>query len=59
MISGVFARLDQKRVFLKKEFVLIFGHKNTFTSCFKHFVAVFDVFKRISLFVLFDRFGRL
>ena len=47
------------RSFLKEEFVLVFGHKKPFPSGFKHSVAVFDVFKRISIFVLFDRFGRL
>ena len=51
--------LIKKEFFLKKEFVLVFGHKKPFPSGFKHSVAVFDVFKRISIFVLFDRFGRL
>ena len=45
--------------FLKEDFVLVFGHKKPFPSGFKLSVAVFDVFKRISIFVLFDRFGRL
>ena len=49
----------KKKFILKEEFVLVFGHKKTFPSGFKHSVAVFDVFKRISIFVLFDRFGRL
>ena len=51
--------LNTKEFFLKEEFVLVFGHKKTFPSSFIHSVAVFDVFKRISIFVLFDRFGRL
>ena len=51
--------LIKNQFFLKEEFVLVFGHKNTFPSGFKHSAAVFDVFKRISIFVLFDRFGRL
>ena len=51
--------LIKNQFFLKEEFVLVFGHKKTFPSGFKHSVAVFDVFKRISIFVLFDRFGRL
>ena len=46
-------------VFLKVDFVLVFGHKKTFPSDFLHSVAIFDAFKRISIFVLFDRFGRL
>ena len=45
--------------FLKEDFVLVFGHKNPFPSGFQHSVAIFDVFKRISIFVLFDRIGRL
>ena len=49
----------KKEFFLKEEFVLVFGHKKPFPSGFKHSVAVFHVFKRISIFVLFDRFGRL
>ena len=51
--------LIKKEFFLKEEFVLVFGHKKPFPSGFKQSVAVFDVFKRISIFVLFDRFGRL
>ena len=51
--------LIKKEFILKEEFVLVFGHKKPFPSGFKHSVAVFDVFKRISIFVLFDRFGRL
>ena len=51
--------LIKKKFFLKEEFVLVFDHKIPFPSCFKHSVAVFDVFKCISIFVLFDRFGRL
>ena len=51
--------LIKKEFFLKEEFVLVFGHKKPFPSGFKHSVAVFDVFKRISIFVLFDRIGRL
>ena len=51
--------LIKKEFFLKEEFVLVFGHKNTFPSGFKLSVAVFDVFKRISIFVLLDRFDRL
>ena len=51
--------LIKKKFLLKKEFVLVLGHKKPFPSGFKHSVAVFDVFKRISIFVLFDRFGRL
>ena len=51
--------LIKKEFFLKEEFVLVLGHKKPFPSGFKHSVAVFDVFKRISIFVLFDRFGRL
>ena len=45
--------------FLKEDFVLVFGHKKPFPSDFKHSVAIFDAFKRISIFVLLDRFGRL
>ena len=51
--------LIKKEFFLKEEFVLVFGHKKPFPSGFKHSVAVSDVFKRISIFVLFYRFGRL
>ena len=51
--------LIKKEFFLKDKFVLVFGQKKTFPSGFKHSVAIFDVFKRISFFVLFDRFGRL
>ena len=51
--------LIKKEFFLKEEFVLVFGNKKPFSSGFKHSVAVFDVFKRIPIFVLFDRFGRL
>ena len=51
--------LIKNQFFLKEEFVLVFGHKKPFPSRFKHSVAVFDVFKHISLFVLFDRFCRL
>ena len=51
--------LIKKKFLLKEEFVLVLGHKKPFPSGFKHSVAVFDVFKRISIFVLFDRFGRL
>ena len=51
--------LIKKKFFLKEEFVLVLGHIKPFPSGFKHSVAVFDVFKRISIFVLFDRFGRL
>ena len=47
--------LIKQEFFLKEEFVLVIGHKKTFPSGFKHS----DVFKRISIFVLFDRFGRL
>ena len=54
-----FTTLIKKEFFLKEEFVLVFGHKNHFQAVFKHCVAVFDVFKRILIFVLFDRFGRL
>ena len=39
----------KKKFFLKEEFVLVFGHKKPFPSGFKHSVAVFDVFKRISI----------
>ena len=56
---GRFCRTLIKKSFLKEEFVLVVGHKKPFASGFKHSVAVFDVFKRISIFVLFDRFGRL
>ena len=49
----------KKEFFLKEEFVLVFGHKKPIPSVFNNSVAVFDVFKRISIFVLFDRFGRL
>ena len=45
--------------FLKEDFVLVFGHKKSFPSNFQHSVAIFDAFKRISIFVLFDPFGRL
>ena len=51
---------DQKKVSSERR--VCFGtwsQKNHFPSGFKHSVAVFDVFKRISIFVLFDRFGRL
>ena len=58
-LERFFTTLIKKEFFLKKEFVLVFGHKKTFPSGFKHSVAVFDVFKRNSSFVLFDRFGRL
>ena len=51
--------LIKNLVFSEKWVVLVFGHKKPFPSGFKHSVAVFDVFKRISIFVLFDRFGRL
>ena len=51
--------LIKKKFLLKEEFVLVLGHKKPFPSGFKHSAAVFDVFKRISIFVLFDRFGRL
>ena len=50
---------DQKKFLLKEEFALVFGHMKPIPSGFEHSVAVFDVFKRISIFVLFDRFGRL
>ena len=56
---GRFCSTLIKKEFFLKEFVLVFGHKNTFPSGFKHSVAVFDVFKSISISVLFDRFGRL
>ena len=45
--------------FLKEDFVLVFGHEKTFPSDFQHSAEIFDAFKRISIFVLFDRFGRL
>ena len=51
--------LIKKKFLLKEEFVLVLGHKKPFPNGFKHSVAVFDVFKRISIFVQFDRFGRL
>ena len=47
---------DQKKFLLKEDFVLVLGHKKPFPSGFKHSVAVFDVFKRIAIFVQFDRF---
>ena len=53
--SSCFGIWSQK----KKEFVLVFGHKKTFPSGFKYSVEFFKVFKRISIFVLFDRFDRL
>ena len=58
-LGRFFTTLMKKEFFLKEEFVLVFGHKKPFPSGFKHSVAVFHVFKRISIFVLFDRFGRL
>ena len=58
-LGRICTTLIKKEFFLKEEFVLVFGHKKTFPSGFKHSVTVFDVFKRISVFVLFDRFGRL
>ena len=48
--------LIKKEFFLKEEFVLVLGHKIPFPSGFKLSVAVFDVFKRILIFVLLDRF---
>ena len=45
--------------FLKEDFALTFGHKKPFPSDFQHSVEIFDAFERISIFVLFDRFGRL
>ena len=51
--------LIKKEFFLKEEFVLVFGHKKPFLSVFKYSVTVFDVFRRILIFVLFERFGRL
>ena len=58
-LERFFTTLSKKEFFLKKEFVLVFGHRNPIPSGFKHSVAVFDVFKRVSIVVLFDRFGRL
>ena len=58
-LGRVCTTLIKKEFFPKEEFVLVFGHKKPFPSGFKHSVAVFVVFKRISIFVLFDRFGRL
>ena len=58
-LERFFTTLIKKEFFLKEEFVLVYGHKKPFPSGFKHSVAVFDVFKRVSSFVLFDRFGRL
>ena len=52
---GRFCTTLIKEFFLKEKFVLVFGHQKPFPSRFKHSVAVFDVFKRISIFVLFDR----
>ena len=51
--------LIKNQFFLRKDFDLVFRHKNHFLSGFQHFVAVFDVFTRVSFLVLFDRFGRL
>ena len=50
---------DQKSVFSKKRFWFSIWSQNSFLSGFQHFVAVFDVFTRVSFLVLFDRFGRL
>ena len=38
---------------------MVFGDENPLPSRFQHFTADFDVSNRVSIFVLFDRFGRM
>ena len=50
---------NQKLVFFKKRFWFRVWSRKSLLGGFMHFVAVFDVFNLVLIFMLFDHFGRL
>ena len=50
---------DQKSVLFEKSFCYGIWSQKSLPSRFQHFTTDFDIFDRVSIFLLFDRFGRL
>ena len=58
-LTRFYTTLIINQLFFERGFCYGIWSPKSLPSRFQHFTADFDVFTRVSIFVLFDRFGRL